>query len=89
MRKILLVDDDPLFREAVCAMLYDFEITQAAEGAAALRAFRRNPDAIVLCDIFMEGIEGLEAIRDMRHANPRCEDHRHERRRHRDGHRRS
>ena len=70
MRKVLLVDDDPLFREAVCAMLHGFEITQAAEGAAALRAFRRSPDAIVLCDIFMEGIEGLETIRDLRHANP-------------------
>lgn len=70
MQNVLLVDDDPLFREAVCAMLPGFAVTQAAEGAAALRAFRRIPDAIVLCDIFMEGIEGLETIRDLRRANP-------------------
>src|SRR5262245_40939371 len=70
MIKILIVDDDPLFREVLCAMLQGFEVTQAAEGAAALRAFRRDPDSIVLCDIFMEGIEGLETIRDLRRARP-------------------
>ena len=70
MNKVLIVDDDPLFREALCTMLQGFEVTQATEGSAAARAFRRMPDAIVLCDIFMEGKEGLETIRDLRQAYP-------------------
>ncbi len=53
-------------------MLQGFEVTQAAEGKAALREFRRTPDAIVLCDIFMEGKEGLETIRELRQAHPRA-----------------
>lgn len=70
MKNILIVDDDPLFREALSNMLQDFEVTHATEGTAAMRAFRRMPDAIVLCDIFMEGKEGLETIRDLRQAYP-------------------
>jgi CheY-like chemotaxis protein len=70
MTKVLIVDDDPLLREALLIMLQGFEVTQAAEGSAALREFRRTPDAIVLCDIFMEGKEGLETIRDLRQAHP-------------------
>ena len=44
MNKVLIVDDDPLFRDAVSAMLQDYEVAEAPEGSAALKVFRRMPD---------------------------------------------
>jgi len=65
---ILVVDDDLLVR----TMLQDaltaagFEAVQAADGAAALRAFVEvNPD-LVLLDLIMPGKDGYETCRELR-----------------------
>ena len=70
---ILVVDDAPTFRQGLCASLkstgYSPDI--ARNGEEALRYVRERPVSIVLLDINMPGIGGIEACRRIRAAAPR------------------
>lgn len=66
--KILVVDDDPLISKFVSANLRarDFDVIAAEDGESALKATEdNNPDLIIL-DIMMPGIDGLEVCRRVR-----------------------
>jgi two-component system, OmpR family, response regulator MtrA len=66
--RILVVDDDPSIAEMIGIVLRgeDFEPEFAAEGAAALAAFRdRRPD-LVLLDVMLPGVDGVEVCRQIR-----------------------
>jgi len=67
MPRILVVDDDPNLRTAVRRMLEPegFDIDEAADGRAALRAFRDCPADLVLCDVFMPDADGLEVLLEL------------------------
>jgi CheY-like chemotaxis protein len=69
---ILVIDDDPRTRAAVRLMLEDAgaEVREAADGAAALPAYRQRPADVVLCDLFMPHADGLEAIVTLRRDYP-------------------
>jgi CheY-like chemotaxis protein len=69
---ILVVDDEPKTRAAVRVMLEDVgaEVREAADGAAALLAYRHRPADVVLCDLFMPQTEGLETIVSLRREFP-------------------
>ena len=69
--RILVADDDPHIREVICFALEKAGMkTQAvADGAAALQAIeRRTPDLVVL-DIGMPEMDGLEVCRRLRHTS--------------------
>ena len=69
--QILVADDDPHIREVICfALDRAGMVTVAAEdGAAALRCFaRKAPDLIVL-DVGMPEIDGLEVCRQLRRTS--------------------
>lgn len=68
MTKILVVDDDPHIREVVSFSLKnaDFTICEAANGRQALDTFcSEKPDLIVL-DIMMPELDGIEVCREIR-----------------------
>ncbi len=72
--RILLVDDHNLFRSGIRLLLQrhtDFEVVgEAADGLEGIkRAKALRPD-IVLLDLHMPGISGLEAIQLIRQDNP-------------------
>ena len=72
--KILVVDDFEQFRRFVCALLTpktEFEVTEASDGLEAVqRADELQPDLIVL-DIALPSLNGLEVARRVREFAPR------------------
>jgi DNA-binding response OmpR family regulator len=72
MRRVLVVDDNSQLRRAVgTALTRDgYEVTEAADGAAALVAMHANPADLVLTDIVMPGREGVETIFALRERWP-------------------
>ncbi|HET9847792.1 MAG TPA: response regulator transcription factor [Candidatus Dormibacteraeota bacterium] len=66
--RILVVDDDPMIATTVQRVLRPegYEVDVALSGAAALeQAQRQRPDLVVL-DVMMPGIDGLEVCRRLR-----------------------
>lgn len=72
--RILLVDDQAMFREGLRTLLSlekDFEIVgEAADGEAALAAVRHHAPAVVLMDLRMPRLGGVETTRRIRAAAP-------------------
>ena len=72
--RILLADDHPVVRDGLAAMLGtqpDFQVVgEAGNGAEAVaEAARLRPD-VVLMDLEMPSLDGIEAIRRLRAADP-------------------
>lgn len=74
--KILLVDDQPLFREGLCTLLSvhpDFEVVgEAANGAEAIRLARSLFPLVVLMDLQMPVLDGVAATRRLHEEQPNC-----------------
>ncbi len=68
MQKILVVDDDPGIRDVVCFALQKagYATTAAADGEQALKRFEADPPALVVLDILMPELDGLEVCRRLR-----------------------
>jgi len=68
-RTILVVDDDPLIRKLITATLEDvagFHLCEAADGEEALETAVAESPAIVLLDIEMPRLDGVETCRRLR-----------------------
>ena len=65
---VLLVDDDPAIRRAVSAglELEGFTVVAASGGRAALEAAARIAPAVVLLDLSMPDLDGLEVLERLR-----------------------
>jgi signal transduction histidine kinase len=74
-QKILLVDDEKDIREVLVLPLADlgYHIFEAENGAEALRLFKEIQPPIVLTDIKMPGIDGIELLQKIKHENPETE----------------
>ena len=70
----MLVDDHDLVRTGLKRLINDVEgfrvVTEAASGEEALQQAKSNEIDIVLMDIYMPGIGGLEATKKLLHINP-------------------
>lgn len=63
-RKILVVDDDPTIRTILEDYLdtMDFEIFHAPDGAEGWRLFQEEKPNLVIADIFMPEMTGVELV---------------------------
>jgi PAS domain S-box-containing protein len=72
--RILLVDDDADVRTVVAAMLEaaGYEVLQAASGASALEVWSHadSPVELMVVDVAMPGINGVELAKIVRHTAP-------------------
>jgi len=66
--KILVVDDEEGARELFNAILTDegYDVLLADSGAAALTLFRNNPFNLVITDIKMPVMDGLQLLQEIR-----------------------
>lgn len=73
--KVVIADDEPLARERLRALLAeqaDVElVAEAVDGHGALHACAEHAPDVVLLDIAMPGIDGLEAARHLAAFEPR------------------
>ncbi len=68
MQKVLVVDDEPQIRTVLRGYLEaeGYDVAEAADGAEALAALRTDPPSLVLLDVMLPGIDGLEVLRQLR-----------------------
>jgi two-component system, NtrC family, nitrogen regulation response regulator NtrX len=69
---ILIVDDEPAILQALVGILSDegFEVTTALNGYEALKIIDAESPDLVLLDIWMPGIDGIETLKQIKKDNP-------------------
>ena len=70
-KKILVVDDDPHIREVISFALEKAEmsVTLANDGKQALISYEKNPSDLIVLDINMPEMDGLECCRELRKSS--------------------
>jgi DNA-binding response OmpR family regulator len=70
--RILVVEDDPTVCEVVTRYLVreGYEVESVADGRAALDRARVNPPDLMILDLMLPGLDGLEVFRRMRSFAP-------------------
>ena len=69
---ILIVDDEPSIVQSLKGLLSDegFEVMSAPNGYEALKTIERESPDLVLLDIWMPGIDGIETLKEIKANNP-------------------
>jgi len=70
---ILVVDDEPVVREALRRLLSldGYDVVVAVSGDEALSCIPRQGFDVIVSDIRMPGLNGLQLLERLRAANPR------------------
>ncbi len=71
-KKILLVEDEDFIRELYVRQLTKegFEVKSAADGQTGLTMLKAEPFDLLLLDIMLPGINGLQLLREFKTQNP-------------------
>jgi CheY-like chemotaxis protein len=69
--RILVVDDDRAVAYSIQTLLEyeDFDVVVAADGVTGVQAIETEMFDVVIVDIFMPGMDGLQTIKAMRERN--------------------
>ena len=67
MRKLLIVDDDPAFREFVAAVAAElsYECHWVDDGRDVEQACRDHVPDVIIVDMVLPGLDGIEVLRKM------------------------
>lgn len=68
---VLIVDDEPSILQSLSGLLYDegFEVITATNGYEALKIIDSESPDLVLLDIWMPGIDGIETLKEIKKNN--------------------
>src|SRR5687767_1308024 len=72
MSNILIIDDEKAIRKTLSEILsYEgYKIEEASDGEEGLKKFRERAFDVVLCDIKMPKLDGIEFLEKARETNP-------------------
>lgn len=72
MARILVIDDDSAVRAAIQMVLEreGFQVNAAGDGPAGIRLVAAEDFDLLLVDLFMPGMDGLETIRQVHRHKP-------------------
>ena len=70
--KIMIVDDEPSIRTSLEGVLEDegYKVLCAGDGKEALKTMEEEMPDLILLDIWMPGIDGIETLKRMRSLHP-------------------
>jgi DNA-binding response OmpR family regulator len=70
-RRVLVVDDEANIREVLCQYLAaeGFLVTQAADGHEALRMASSQPPDLIILDLMLPGLDGIEVCQRIRETS--------------------
>lgn len=69
--KVLIIDDDGLVRKPIAAYLddYNIDVLEANSGEEGLAVFQEKTPDVILCDLKMNGMQGLQVLETVRETN--------------------
>lgn len=72
VKKLLVIDDEPAIREGVRRILESesFQVETFANGHAALERIKQEPFDLVVTDLKMPGISGMEVLKAIKEIQP-------------------
>src|SRR5438093_13046909 len=72
MPRILIVDDEPGIRQSLKGVFEDegFQTERVSSGEECLKKLEKAAYALVLLDIWLPGIDGIETLRRLREKSP-------------------
>ncbi|MGD8268754.1 MAG: response regulator, partial [Desulfobacterales bacterium] len=69
---ILIVDDEPSILQSLAGLLTDegFDVRTASNGYEALKTIESESPDLVLLDIWMPGLDGIDTLQEIKKNNP-------------------
>ncbi len=73
--RVVIVDDEPTLRRTVARVLAQkgFEVVQCEDGATALEHLRTHDPDVMLIDLMMPGVSGIDVLREVKALRPDVE----------------
>jgi signal transduction histidine kinase len=70
MKTILIVDDEAVIRDLCSRALKGYHIVQAGNGKDALALFEKGGIDVILTDVMMPGMDGIELLKRLKEKEP-------------------
>jgi DNA-binding NtrC family response regulator len=73
--RILIVDDEERFRLTLAKLLKvrELDVTTLGSGPEALEALKQEPYDVIVLDVRMPGMDGIETLAEIKKLNPNIE----------------
>jgi len=74
-KKVLIVDDEGRVVQSIAGVLQDegFQVATAESGEEAIGVVQKEDPDIVLLDIWMPGMDGIEVLKKLKWMSPDCQ----------------
>jgi two-component system response regulator AtoC len=72
LSQILVIDDEPSNREAISLLLTSagYQVQTAESGEDALQILQKNPFEVILTDLFLPGVSGIDILKKVKEDAP-------------------